>query len=549
MRLQSQEYFLGSRLSQLPPTWAKRITRVHSEIASCYVHEINAINPEFAALRAANLALLDVTDRLNASSTPLDASDDCICLLAVQRAKACSEYARIAGSYDTQHALMVDFVGRFGLLSPNKKISTLGSIRRMEDAIWWRRGLRSQHAAHVEQSAITLGYVSRQSEIYVSDESVRRRRAQNARNTRTLAQTNMVSDTGQCATLADLASTGVGNKSIRRAELMTRISGFELIARDLHHDGIFLTLTCPSRMHRYLSVAKDRVVKNSKYDETTPRDAQRYLSVLYARVRAQLARHDIGIYGFRIAEPHHDGCPHWHLLLFCEPAHSESVISIFRSHALRDSPDESGAADHRLTSIRIDWSRGTAAGYIAKYVSKNIDGLHIESDLYGNPSMETSQRVEAWATTWRIRQFQQVGGPPVGVWRELRRIESLPASASQALRDAHAAVNRTGDDDDLHRASWAEYCIAQGGVFCGRKNLIRLEKRASVELGRYGDEIPPRPIGVSVTETVLDWFGMIPNWPTLVTHVYESVRHVWRRAGGGRSFLLPQRSCGSLGLV
>ncbi len=34
------------------------------------------------------------------------------------------------------------------------------------------------------------------------------------------------------------------------------------------------------------------------------------------------------MYGFRIAEPHHDGCPHWHLLMFVRPTAKYKTVHL-----------------------------------------------------------------------------------------------------------------------------------------------------------------------------------------------------------------------------
>ena len=407
------------------------------------------------------------------------------------------------------------------------------------DPLWWRRGLRKDHAKAVEGAAITLGYVNKTRDIYVSNESLARRIQQNARNAESLEATTAVNELGQEFTLAELAAKGTANKAIRRAELMTRISGFERIARDMDHAGLFFTITCPSRMHKWRTVAGGRVIENPRYDGTTPREAQAYLAKVWARIRASLKRQGVGLYGFRIAEPNHDGTPHWHLLVFHQEAHLAALRATVWRYALADSPNEPGAHTHRVDFKPIDWQRGSAAGYIAKYVAKNIDGYRVDQDLYGKDALETSARVEAWAATWGIRQFQQVGGPPVGPWRELRRVEAIPAQAPDHLHQAHRAVNKTAVIEGRDNASvaWDQYCKAQGGVFCGRDYRIKVAKIEVDGVGRYGEPIGERPIGVETTsiETYtpahMAWMNP-PGWATrVVSWFVESVRHVWQIVG------------------
>lgn len=444
-----------------------------------------------------------------------------------------------------------------------RNITRAGIVARFTDETTWRRILRRAHAILLEGAAIGLGLVhaGRRGGCYVSADSVKRRRGQRARNAAALASTVAVNEAGHHDTLANIAARGVANGEVRRAELMTRISGFEVIANDLGHRATFVTVTCPSRMHKW---RRGKVVDtpNPNYDGTLPNQAQRYLALQWQRFRAAAARAGLAMYGFRISEPHHDGCPHWHMLLWHAPmtaagADSSVALGLLLAHYFlaNESPDEPGAAEYRVKVEAIDPAKGSAVAYVAKYVAKNIDGMHVDRDLYGNPAIETAERVEAWATTWRIRQFQQIGGAPVGVWRELRRVHpgAVPADAPAVLHDAMWAVSASGIDalmtagDQPHtespnahdseaqeahriRLGWAAYVKAQGGPTAKRKaQPLRVLREVTGEVSRFGEVAAAKVVGILAKSMELATVG-ICRFVRPRADLVESERSSWATA-------------------
>lgn len=322
---------------------------------------------------------------------------------------------------------------------------------------WWRRQIRKRHAQAVEEAAISIGRVHADAEPFASRVSIDRRRVQKRRNRAMLEATIATNQHGAEYTLAELSDVGIANPNIRRLELLCRVAGFERCAKEAGHEGWFITLTCPSRFHaRHYGGAK-----NEKHSEETPRTAQAHLTGCWSRARAALARRNLPVYGLRVCEPHHDGTPHWHMLLFCEPGRGAELQTVLREYfLLQHEPDEAGAAKHRVALIAIDWQKGSAVGYVIKYVCKNIDGAGMDfDDEAGAPANIRAEAVEAWAATWRIRQFQQIGGPGVGVWRELRKLKAC--EESDKLRELCAAAD-AGD--------WQAYVMGQGGPVALRKD-------------------------------------------------------------------------------
>lgn len=376
------------------------------------------------------------------------------------------------------------------------KVSIEGRIARMMDPLWWRRNLRRELLRENENQEHAAGHIRRRGQCYVSDFAMKRKAARAKVNRATLEALEVVNECGLALNLAEVSDKSISNPKLRRAELMTRCRGFEETAAFMGHCGIFLTLTCPSRFHRFNAQGQE----NKNWTEAQIKAGQQYLCDVWKKIRAAWNRKGFFPYGFRVAEPHHDGCPHWHILLFVDPAqagwfeparlvagrndHGAGVVGIAGKYALQESPGEPGAIKHRFTCKRIDPKQGSATGYIAKYIAKNIDGLTEQGEgvgldfASGTTAQKGAARVRTWASIHSIRQFQQIGGPSVTVWRELRKVKT--EQQNELFEGPRAAADR---------ALWALFWVLQGGPEAPRKALTLKPCYVESTTGKYGDAV------------------------------------------------------------
>ncbi|WP_370640075.1 replication endonuclease [Buttiauxella sp. S04-F03] len=354
---------------------------------------------------------------------------------------------------------------------------------------WWVAQFKAQRTRWNEALLIAVGEVSKKRSPYASKQAIRDVHARRLANLEYLKSRELENvETGERIDLIDKVLKSISNPEIRRMELMNTIAGIERYASSKGDVGLFITITTPSKYHPTRVTGADKTVQlNHKWNDEaySPKEGQRYLCGIWSKMRTAFKDNGLNVYGMRVVEPHHDGTPHWHMMLFCQPDQRQQVIGIMSRYSLKEDGDERGAAKNRFECKHLN--KGGAAGYIAKYIAKNIDGYALDGELdkdTGKPLKDTAAAVNAWASTWRIPQFKPIGVPTMGAYRELRKLPrgvSIASELDERVEDVRAAAD--GGDFDL-------YIAAQGGANVPRDaQTVRVARKVADELNAYDEEV------------------------------------------------------------
>ncbi|WGE29431.1 replication endonuclease [Edwardsiella tarda] len=355
-----------------------------------------------------------------------------------------------------------------------------GAIARLMCADYWKSQLWRLRCRWREEQLRAAGQVSRQVSPYLSRDALSAFREQRRRMREFLKSHELVSEDGFTIDLEDVYYASASSPKHRRFEMMTTMKGIEMIAEERGDVPTFITVTCPSRFH----AITENGHPNPKWDGSTIRDSSDYLvGHFFAAVRKKLKHHGLFWYGIRVAEPHHDGTVHWHMMMFTRPDDRETIEGIVRDIAIRDDRPELGDdITPRFKSEVITTEKGSPTGYIATYIGKNIDrgavkgndpktGKPRDDNESGKPMAETVENAIGWAGLHGVRQFQFFGIPSRQVWRELRRLacqmtrqKNGPQRLPNQAMDNVLACADAGD--------FAAYIMAQGGVLIPRKNYV-----------------------------------------------------------------------------
>jgi large subunit ribosomal protein L30 len=191
------------------------------------------------------------------------------------------------------------------------------------------------------------------------------------------------------------------------------------------------------------------------------------------------------------------------MMLCCKPEQRKQITEIMRRYALKEDGDEKGAASQRFEAKHLN--QGGAAGYIAKYIAKNIDGYALDGQVdhdTGKPLTDTAAAVTAWASTWRLPQFKSIGLPTMGAYRELRKLP-LGVSIADEFDERVEAARAAADEGEFDL-----YIAAQG-----RESVPRDSQTVRVARHVTDEKRTLRESWASTPRTwALSWY-MLPGQP------------------------------------
>lgn len=185
----------------------------------------------------------------------------------------------------------------------------------------------------------------------------------------------------------------------RSAKLYVRALGLEKFCTKLGLKGFFVTLTLRGKFHSNPATGRNT------WNGSTPEQGHEELQRLWRLIQREVNRVFGKMMGIRVEEPHDDGTPHFHLLVYIKPeheAHFRRIIERYFGNGIAAKVEA------------IDPAKGRGASYIMKYI---LPVLNASDDTI-------AARYQAFRATWGKRAIQIFDCPGSStIWDQMRRIK------------------------------------------------------------------------------------------------------------------------------
>jgi hypothetical protein len=220
------------------------------------------------------------------------------------------------------------------------------------------------------------------------------------------------------------------------AEIQNRVNTLETIAKERNLKPLFMTLTLPSEYHKHKITKSGKLVKNLKYNGVNPRESVKLLTKMFAKLRQDRSLKELKkeerIY-FRVNEPHKDGTPHTHILMFIPSDRIEKVKTAYKR--LFDTK----ANDIQVVTNDIK----NSVAYVMKYVNKVLP-LSQKKNL----SIK-EEYLNAWYSKHRIVRFNASKTlAPLEMYRLLHKQFSMFA-LTKLINDKVLTIYTTIDSNKI----------------------------------------------------------------------------------------------------
>ncbi|MFH1493967.1 MAG: replication endonuclease [Pseudomonadota bacterium] len=393
-------------------------------------------------------------------------------------------------------------------------------LRRIASPTFWYRRLKILARQEFETDQFRLKAIGgRRKQKYVS-KAVMNAHLQALDDTKAWMKATAVRFVTNDGEINDVSlETLAGDAPKRRLfKLMAFVSAMDSIAKD---DGLavaMMTVTLPGEWHINPGNGK------GNWNGKTPNLGHKKLAGEWQDFRRDLAKHNVHLTGFRVAEPHQDETPHWHLWLMFRPEHTKLLHGYILKHwpgilkvverdeadvhvkrytyfdTREDAINEKGRKGGKKGKAQVELSMidrrlGSGSSYAMKYIAKTVG---VEVDATDGRRYSTAVAVAAWRSTWRIRAFQMFGlKGKLTAWDELRRVKELPVGELSGKLWAAATSNQA--------RTFLESC---GGTATAptmeeeMRPTIRLVREPG-RLNAYGEEGIGRVIGLDVQDEAI----------------------------------------------
>lgn len=286
-------------------------------------------------------------------------------------------------------------------------------------ARWFRRALTKHFRQVADYFALLTSAIGRNASPIVSESVLESRKVQILWQAAFAKSHHLVTTSDGGEKLFAKFSDPEGDAWRRASKNYVRLKGLDDFCEKSGLIGFFVTITLPAKFH------PNPANGNCSWDGSTPVDAHKRLQEQWRKFQRRFGETGQKVYGVRVEEPHDDACPHWHALIYVEPARED----VF--HAQIQAAFGTGFS---TKVVRIDRTLSTGASYLTKYLNpRYAEGEGVSA--MDNPKAAKAARYDAYRASWGSRSIQFFDLPgSSSIWDELRRIKA--ASSQFALLSA-----------------------------------------------------------------------------------------------------------------